>query len=138
MVRRCLVRDEPGPYQLQAAIAAVHSDAGTAADTDWRQILILYDHLLALAPTPIAALNRAVAVAEVEGAAAALPLVDALDLDGYHLFHAVRADLLGRLGRRDEARAAYDAALARTENAAEAEFLLTAREGQGPGPAAVR
>ena len=98
-MRRCLRRNQPGPYQIQAAINAVHSDAPTAADTDWRQILQLYDQLLALAPSPVVALNRAVAVAEVDGPDAALALVDGLDLDGYHLFHAIRADLLRRLGR---------------------------------------
>ena len=99
IVRRCLRRNQPGPYQIQAAINAVHSDAPAAAATDWRQILQLYDQLLALAPSPVVALNRAVAVAEVEGPDAALALVDGLDLDGYHLFHAIRADLLRRLGR---------------------------------------
>ena len=99
IVRHCLRRNRPGPYQIQAAINAVHSDAPTAAATDWRQILQLYDQLLALAPSPIVALNRAVAVAEVDGPAAALALVDALDLDRYYLFHAIRADLLRRLGR---------------------------------------
>ena len=103
IVRRCLRRNQPGPYQIQAAINAVHSDAPTAAATDWRQILQLYDQLLAIAPSPIVALNRAVAVAEVEGPHAALTLVDRLDLDRYHLFHAIRADLLRRLGRNAEA-----------------------------------
>ena len=123
LVRRCLRRGEPGPYQLQAAIAAVHSDAAVASDTDWRQILALYDQLLAVAPTPVVALNRAVAVGEVEGPEAALALVDGLDLDGYHVFHAVRADLLLRLGRTTEAAGAYQAALARCENASERSFL---------------
>ena len=123
LVRRCLRRNQPGPYQLQAAINAVHSDAPAAADTDWRQILALYDQLLALAPSPVVALNRAVAVAEVDGPAAALALVDGLDLDGYYLFHAIRADLLRRLGRDGEAALAYDAAIAQTENAAERAFL---------------
>jgi RNA polymerase sigma-70 factor (ECF subfamily) len=99
LVRRCLRRNQPGPYQIQAAINAVHSDAPTAADTDWRQIVSLYDTLLAVAPSPVAALHRAAAVAEVDGPGAALALVDALDLDSYHLYHAVRADLLRRLGR---------------------------------------
>src|SRR6185295_7237580 len=103
LVRRCLARGRPGPYQIQAAIQAVHADARDAQETDWRQILRLYDQLLAIAPSPVAALNRAVAVAEVEGPAAALALVDALDLGGYHLFHAIRADLLRRSGRIDEA-----------------------------------
>jgi RNA polymerase sigma-70 factor (ECF subfamily) len=123
LVRQCLRRDRPGPYQVQAAINAVHSDAPTTAATDWGQIRQLYDHLLALTPTPVVALHRAVAVAEVDGPAAALALVDQLDLPGYHLFHAIRADLLRRLGREDEAAQAYDAALARTENAAERDFL---------------
>jgi RNA polymerase sigma-70 factor, ECF subfamily len=128
LVRRCLRRNQPGPYQLQAAIAAVHSDAPAAADTDWRQILALYDRLLAIEPTPVVALNRAVAVAEVEGAGAALALVDALELERFHRFHAVRADLLRRLGRDDEARDAYDAALARTDNEAERRFLRARRD----------
>ena len=124
LVRRCLARDEPGPYQIQAAINAVHSDAPTAADTDWRQIVALYDQLMIVAPTPVAALNRAVAVAEVEGPRAALTIVDGLDLDRYYLFHAIRADLLRRLGRSSEAARAYDAAIERCDNAAERGFLL--------------
>jgi RNA polymerase sigma-70 factor (ECF subfamily) len=123
IVRRCLRRNQPGPYQLQAAVNAVHSDAPDATATDWRQILILYDQLLALTPTPVVALNRAVAVAEVEGPAAALALVDGLDLDGWHLFHAIRADLLRRLGRDGEAALAYDAAIALAQNTAERAFL---------------
>ena len=108
IVRQCLRRGQPGPYQIQAAINAVHSDAPIAAATDWDQILRLYDQLLAVAPGPVVALNRAVAVAEVDGPAAALTLVDGLDLDGYYLFHAIRADLLRRLDRRAEAEAAYE------------------------------
>ena len=123
LVRACLRRNQPGPYQLQAAINAVHSDAPTAAETDWAQILQLYDHLLAVSPTPVVALNRAVAVAELEGPGPALALVDSLDLAGYHLFHATRADLLRRLGRADEAAGAYDDALALVTNAAERRFL---------------
>ena len=123
LVRRCLARNQPGPYQIQAAINAVHSDAPTAAETDWRQILLLYDQLMTVAPTPVAALNRAVAVAEVEGPHPALTLVDALDLDRYYLFHAIRADLLRRLGRSSEAARAYEAAIERCENAAERLFL---------------
>jgi RNA polymerase sigma-70 factor (ECF subfamily) len=123
LVRQCLRRGSPGPYQIQAAINAVHSDAPTAEATDWRQIVTLYDQLLAVSPSPVVALHRAVAVAEVHGAAAALDLVDALDLGGYHLLHAVRADLLRRLGRGDEAARSYDAAIARAGNAAEREFL---------------
>ena len=128
IVRRCLRRNQPGPYQLQAAINAVHSDAPTADATDWRQILALYDQLLALAPSPVVALNRAVAVAEVEGPEAALALVDGLDLDGYRLFHAIRADLLRRLGRDAEAVLAYEAAIARTGNATERAFLERRRQ----------
>ncbi|WP_406481314.1 RNA polymerase sigma factor [Streptomyces sp. NBC_01615] len=127
LVRQCLRRNQPGPYQIQAAINAVHSDAPTAAATDWGQILQLYDQLMALAPSPVVALNRAVAVAEVEGPAPALTLVDALDLDGYHAFHAVRADLLRRLGRRTEAVKAYEAAIALTESTAERAYLERAR-----------
>ncbi len=123
LVRRCLRRNQPGPYQLQAAINAVHSDAATAADTDWRQILQLYDHLLALEPTPVVALNRAVAVAEVHGPAEALGVIDELDLGSYYLFHAIRADLLRLVDRRDEARSAYTSALALTTNEAEQHFL---------------
>ncbi len=128
LVRACLRQARPGPYQLQAAIAAVHASAATAADTDWRQILALYDQLLALAPTPVVALNRCVAVAEVHGPAAALELADGIDLDSYYLAHSVRADLLRRLGRREEAAAAYDAALARTANRAEQDFLRRRRD----------
>ena len=123
LVRRCLRRGLPGPYQIQAAIQAVHTDE----PTDWRQVVALYDQLLALAPTPVAALNRAVAVAEVEGPAAALALVDPLPLERLHLYHAVRADLLRRLGRADEADAAYAAAAERTTNAAEVAFLRARR-----------
>jgi RNA polymerase sigma-70 factor (ECF subfamily) len=127
LVRRCLRRNQPGPYQLQAAINAVHSDAPTAADTDWRQIVVLYDHLMALAPSPVVALNRAVAVAEVSGPEAGLELVEALDLDRHHLFHAVRADLLRRLGRHSEAAVAYDAALELTGSGSERAFLQRRR-----------
>jgi RNA polymerase sigma-70 factor, ECF subfamily len=170
LVRRCLRRGQPGPYQIQAAISAVHSDTahqdtahgdtahgdtgrpaargdaagpGAAATTDWGQILQLYDQLLAVAPGPVVALNRAVAVAEVEGPATALALVDGLGdavaggtgpgLTGYHVFHAIRADLLRRLGRDAEAAAAYDAALACTGNAAEQDFLRRQRD-QLPHP----
>jgi RNA polymerase sigma-70 factor, ECF subfamily len=127
IVRQCLQRNQPGPYQIQAAINAVHSDAPAAAATDWWQILQLYDQLLSLAPGPVVALNRAVAVAEVGGPAAALLLIDGLELDGYHLFHAIRADLLRRLGRNAEAAMAYEAAIARTENATERDFLQRRR-----------
>jgi RNA polymerase sigma-70 factor (ECF subfamily) len=123
LVRECLAGNRPGPYQIQAAIQAVHSDAASAVATDWRQVLRLYDQLLALTPSPMVALNRAVAVAEVEGPAPALALVDPLDLDRVHLFHAIRADLLRRLGREREAALAYDAAIERATNAAERAFL---------------
>jgi RNA polymerase sigma-70 factor (ECF subfamily) len=114
---------QPGPYQVQAAINAVHSDAPSAAATDWRQIVQLYDQLAALTPSPVVALNRAVAVAEVEGPAAALALVDQLGLDSYYQFHAIRADLLRRLGRNPDAAQAYQTAIDRTQNAAERAFL---------------
>ncbi|HEY2576077.1 MAG TPA: DUF6596 domain-containing protein [Streptosporangiaceae bacterium] len=143
LVRACLRRNQPGPYQLQAAINAVHSDAtavgrlsgqestvghlsgqeNTAGRTDWRQILALYDQLFAIMPTPVVALNRCVAVAEVHGPAAALEATGQLSLDGYHLYHSTRADLLRRLGRRAEAAAAYDAAITRAANGAERAFL---------------
>jgi RNA polymerase sigma-70 factor (ECF subfamily) len=126
IVRRCLRRNQPGPYQIQAAINAVHSDAPTAAATDWSQILRLYDQLLAHTPSPVVALNRAVAVAEVDGPLAALAVVDRLDaanLRAYHLYHAIRADLLRRLGRTAEAAHAYQAAIALTDNTPERHFL---------------
>jgi RNA polymerase sigma-70 factor (ECF subfamily) len=123
----CVRRGLPGPYQLQATINAVHSEAATAQDTDWPQILQIYDHLLAIQPSPIVALNRAVAVAEVLGPEVALELVDGLDLDGYHLLHATRADLLVRLGREQEAADAYDRAMALTANAQEQRFLAERR-----------
>lgn len=123
LVRRCLRLGRPGPYQIQAAIQAVHSDAPTSQATDWYQIRQLYDHLLAIAPSPVVALNRAVAVAGIDGPAPALDLVDALDLDGYHVFHAVRADLLRRLGRHTEAVREYESALALAENPAERAYL---------------
>jgi RNA polymerase sigma-70 factor, ECF subfamily len=128
MVRQCLQRNQSGPYQLQAAINAVHSDASTAEATDWGQILQLYDQLLSLAPSPVVALNRAVAVAEVQGPQAALAIVDDLDLGAYHVFHAIRADLLRRLGRDDEAALAYEAAIAGTENATERDFFERRRQ----------
>ena len=146
LVRRCLRRGQPGPYQIQAAINAVHADtAGPGAQaTDWGQILQLYDQLLAVAPSPVVALNRAVALAEVDGPAAALAVVDELGaaagpgpgprLAGYHVYHAIRADLLRRLGRAGEAAAAYDAALAHTANAAEQDFLRRQRDQLTPPP----
>jgi len=134
LVRACLRRNVPGPYQIQAAINAVHSDAGVAADTDWRQILALYDQLLVLTPTPVVALNRAVALAEADGAAAGLAAVDGLPLEDYHLYHATRANLLERLGRDAEADVAYQRALGLTTNAAERRLLERRRE-QISGPA---
>jgi RNA polymerase sigma-70 factor (ECF subfamily) len=134
LVRACLRRNRPGPYQLQAAIAAVHADAALATDTDWRQILALYDQLMIVAPTPVVALNRCVALAEAEGPAAALRQLDAMDaigqpgLDSYHLFHAARADLLRRLGRPAEAASAYSAAIERAGNETERSFLIRQRD----------
>ena len=128
IVRQCLRRNQPGPYQLQAAINAVHSDASSAAATDWQQIVQLYDQLFSLDPGPIVALNRAVAVGEIDGAGTALALVEGLDLDGYHLFHAIRGNLLHRLGRDAEAAQAYDAAITRTDNATERDFLQRRRQ----------
>jgi RNA polymerase sigma-70 factor (ECF subfamily) len=123
IVRGCLRRNQPGPYQLQAAINAVHADAATFADTEWAQIVALYDRLFAVAPTPVVALNRAIAVGEIRGPAAALALVEELDLDRYHAFHATRADLLRRLGREAEAVAAYERAAALAPTEAERHFL---------------
>ncbi len=123
LVRQCLRRGQPGPYQIQAAINAVHSDAPSAADTDWAQILALYDQLLAITGSPVVALNRAVAVAEISGPQAALGLIDELPLDHYYLFHAIRADLLRRLGRAGQAEAPNRAAIERTRTAAEIAFM---------------
>ncbi len=129
LVRACLRRNRPGPYQIQAAINAVHSDAASPEATDWAQIVRLYDQLLTLAPGPVVALNRAAAIAEVDGPSAALAAVDGLSLDNYYLHHSVRANLLRRLGRTDEAAAAYDRAIALSENAAERRFLSRQRDG---------
>jgi len=128
LVAACIRRNQPGPYQLQAAINAVHADARSAPDTDWSQILELYDQLQVFAPTPVVTLNRAVALAQVYGAATGLAAVDALDLGSYHLFHAARADLLRRLGRDQEAAAAYGAALDLVDNGAERRFLEQRRQ----------
>ena len=125
-VRFCLRRNTPGPYQIQAAINAVHSDAPNAAGTDWRQILALYDQLLVFDASPVVELNRAVVVAEVKGPAAGLAATDGLPLDSYYLFHAVRADLLRRLGRRSEAVHEYESARSLTDNDAERVFLARA------------
>jgi len=123
ILRWCLRRNQPGPYQLQATINAVHADAPTLEQTDWSQIVVLYDQLFAVAPTPVVALNRAIAIGEVQGPAAALALVDELDLDNYHPYHATRADLLRRLGRHSEAEAAYQRAAAMAPTDAERDFL---------------
>jgi RNA polymerase sigma-70 factor (ECF subfamily) len=119
IVRGCLRRNQPGPYQIQAAIQAVHTDA----PTDWTQVKALYDQLLAVTPTPVVALNRAVAVAEVDGPAEALALVEDLDLVRFPLYYAIRADLLERVGRSGEAVAAYTTAIELTQNAAERTLL---------------
>jgi RNA polymerase sigma-70 factor (ECF subfamily) len=127
IVRACLRRNLPGPYQIQAAINAVHSDAPTASATDWSQIVQLYDQLLRFQPTAVVQLNRAIAVAELDGPAVALALTDGLAIEGYHLLHAFRADLLERLDRHDDARREYDSALALVTNAAERRLLETRR-----------
>ena len=128
LVRDCLRRNQPGPYQLQAAVNAVHASAATAGDTDWRQILALYDQLASVAPTPVVELNRCVAVAEVHGPAVALDQVDRLGLVSYHPYHATRADLLRRLGRQSEAIAAYEMAISTAANEAEQAFLRLRRD----------
>lgn len=126
LVRACLRRNAPGPFQIQAAIAAVHADAATADATDWAQIVALYDQLLVVRPSAVVALNRAVAVAELDGVDAGLAALDALDVDAladYQPFHATRADLLARTGRRADALAAYDRAIELCDNPAEVAFL---------------
>jgi RNA polymerase sigma-70 factor (ECF subfamily) len=128
LVRRCLATNRPGPYQLQAAINAVHTDALDSSMTDWSQVVRLYDQLLALQPSPIVELNRAVAVAELDGPEVAFGIVDRLDLASYHPWHVARAELLRRLGRYDEARAAYDRALDLTGNEAERAHLMGRRD----------
>ncbi|MGD9961432.1 RNA polymerase sigma factor [Nocardioides sp.] len=131
LVRHCLAVNRPGPYQLQAAINAVHTDALDASMTDWKQVVALYDQLLRVSPGPVVALNRAVAVAELDGPQVGLAIVDGLPLSDYHAWHATRADLLRRLGRDDEARAAYDRAIELTENAAERSWLGRRRDTLG-------
>jgi RNA polymerase sigma-70 factor, ECF subfamily len=123
LLRVCLERNRPGPYQLQAAVNAVHGDARVAEETDWGQILKIYDQLMAIAPSDVVALNRAVVVAEIDGAEAALRIVDALELVNYHPYHAVRADLLRRMGRDADAATAYLAAIEKCGNEREREFL---------------
>jgi RNA polymerase sigma-70 factor (ECF subfamily) len=127
LVRACLAANRPGRYQILAAVNAVHTDAPTAAATDWSQVVALYDQLARIDPSPIVALNRAVAVAELDGPEVALAIVERLPLDGYHAWHATRAELLRRLGRSAAAREQYDAALAVCDNQAERAFLLRKR-----------
>jgi RNA polymerase sigma-70 factor (ECF subfamily) len=130
LVRACLRRDRPGPYQVQAAIAAVHADASDAGATDWAQIVALYDQLSALRPNPVVALHRAIAVGELRGAVEGLSALDALDgqrLAGYQPYHAARADLLARVGRGADAVEAYDRAIALTTNPVERDFLARQR-----------
>lgn len=138
IVKRSQIRDQLGPYQLQAAIGAVHAEAASAEVTDWPRILALYDQLLVLAPTPVVALNRAIVIGEVLGPAAALPLVDELDLDNYYPFHATRADLLRRLGRHSEAATAYQRAAAIAPTDAERQFLKLGGRSQRSAPTDVR
>lgn len=128
LVRQCLANGRPGRYQVLAAINAVHTDAATFADTDWSQIVRLYDLLVQLDPSPIVELNRAVAIGELDGPEVALARIDRLALDGYHAWHATRAELLRRLRRREEATAAYDAAIAAASNPAEQTFLRRRRD----------
>lgn len=123
LVRRCLTRNRPGPYQLQAAVNAVHTDALDASMTDWRQVVALYDQLMAVQPSPLVELNRAIAVAELDGPEVALAQVDRLELASYHSWHVTRAELLRRLGRTADARDAYDEALALIDNEAEQAHL---------------
>jgi RNA polymerase sigma-70 factor (ECF subfamily) len=132
IVRACLQRNHPGIYQIQAAINAVHDDASQSDRTDWLQIRLLYDQLIALAPSPVIVLNRAVVVAEIEGPEVAMRIVDDLELDHYYLFHAIRADFLRRLHRDAEAKRAYDAAIELANNASERKFLVAARRGLSP------
>ena len=133
LVRRCLRRGQPGPYQLQAAINAVHSDAPDVESTDWAQVVALYDQLLALQPSPVVALNRAVAVAERDGPEAGLALVEQLDLDDHHRLHVVRAELLRRLGRGEEAAVALRRAIDGAENRVERAHLESRLEPRAGG-----
>jgi RNA polymerase sigma-70 factor (ECF subfamily) len=130
LVRACLRRNQPGPFQLQAAIAAVHADSAKSGSTDWLEIVLLYDHLYALRPSPVVALNRSVAIAELSGPAeglSALADIDATSLDNYQPYHSARADLLARDGRREEALAAFDRAVGLSTNPVERDFLLRRR-----------
>jgi RNA polymerase sigma-70 factor (ECF subfamily) len=134
LVRRCLRRDRPGPYQLQAAINAVHADAARFEETDWSQIVALYDQLLELVPTRVVALNRAIAIGELDGPAAALELVETLELQGYQPFHAARAHLLQRLGQTEEAASEFERAAALAPTEAERDFLRAAGKHLGVDP----
>jgi RNA polymerase sigma-70 factor (ECF subfamily) len=118
----------PGRYQILAAISAVHTDARDVRDTDWSQVVALYDQLVSLDPSPIVRLNRAIAVAELDGPEVALAEIKGLPLEGYHAFHATRADLLRRLGRSEESRAAYDRAIELAGNTAETAYLIRRRD----------
>lgn len=133
IVISCLRRNQPGPYQLQAAIAAVHSDAERAEDTDWGQVAVLYTQLARLAPTPIVHLNRAIAIAETGDLVTALDIVESLDLSNYHLFHATRGDLLQRLGRDEEAAGEFNIAAELTENETEMSYLRSRAQELGFG-----
>ena len=124
LVRACLRRNQAGPYQIQAAINAVHTDAGQASATDWNQIVQLYDQLMQIAPSPVVAMNRAIAIAELDGPDVGLAALDGLALDQYQPFHATRADLLRRTGRTSEAALAYGRALELTTNETERRFLV--------------
>jgi len=128
LVRDCLARNRPGRFQILAAINAVHTDASAWSETDWSQIATLYGQLAAIDTSPVVALNRAVAVAELDGPAVALAVVDRLGLSSYHPWHATRADLLRRLGRTAQARDAYTAAISITDNPAERAYLTRRRE----------
>jgi RNA polymerase sigma-70 factor (ECF subfamily) len=125
IVRACIRRNQPGPFQLQAAIQAVHCNAASFEATDWPQIVALYDHLFSVMPTPVVALNRAIAISEMEGPSAALTALDAIarDLDSYHLMHAARGTMLRQLGQRAAAKAAFERAASLTVTEAERRFL---------------
>jgi RNA polymerase sigma-70 factor (ECF subfamily) len=133
LVRWCLRRDQPGAYQLQAAIAAVHADAASFAETDWAQILTLYDQLMVIAPTPVVALNRAVALGEIRGPAAGLGAIDTVPLTGYYPFHAARAEFLRRQSHRDQAATAYRRAAELAPPGPEHDVLRHQAQ-QTPGP----
>jgi RNA polymerase sigma-70 factor (ECF subfamily) len=136
LVSACLRRNQPGPFQIQAAIAAVHADAPAAESTDWAQIVVLYDQLYAVRPNPVVALNRAVAVAELQGpdeGLAVLAEIDKTVLENYQPYHAARADLLVRAGRRDEASDEYKRAIELTTNTVERDFLIRQRTALSSG-----